>query len=182
MLNVPNTITMLRFVLVPFIAQQLLAGAYDVACVLFIITAISDWADGEIARRWNLRTRFGAIADPLADKLTMLTVTLILTFQHLLPWWLTAAVIARDVMIVVGALAFHYLIGHVEMAPSRISKWNTALAFVLLLLVLAIQAKFLPYGLWLGGMFVAMFMTTLISGAQYVYEWGHKAHQFRRVI
>ncbi len=179
MVNVPNAITMLRFVLLPFIAQQLLAGAYGVACGLFIITAISDWADGVIARRWNQRTRFGAIADPLADKLTMLTVTLILTCQHHLPWWLTAAVISRDVVIVTGALAFHFLIGHVEMDPSRISKWNTALAFVLLVAVQAIEAGWIPGGIWREGLIVLMLTTTLLSGGQYVYEWAHKARQAR---
>lgn len=146
MLNVPNIITLLRIVLIPFIALLLVEGSYGLACVLFIVSTLSDWADGIIARHWNQRTRFGAIADPLADKLTMLTVTLILTFQHLLPWWLTLAIILRDMLIVIGALAFHFLIGHVEMAPTRISKFNAGLAFILLVSVLAIEAGFILGG------------------------------------
>ena len=180
MFNIPNTLTLLRIALVPFIALRLLEGAYGTACVLFIISALSDWADGMIARHWNQRTRFGAIADPLADKLTMLTVTLLLTFQHALPWWFTLAVILRDVLIVAGALAFHFLIGELMMAPSRISKLNTALAFILLVTVLAIEAGFLPDGPWREALLFATLATTVFSGGQYVYDWGRKAIEARK--
>lgn len=179
MLNIPNTLTLLRIILVPFIALRLLEGAYGTACVLFVISALSDWADGMIARHWNQRTRFGAIADPLADKLTMLTVTLLLTFNHALPWWFTLAVIVRDVLIVAGALAFHFLIGRVVMAPSRISKLNTALAFVLLVTVLAIEAGYLPDGFWREALLFAVLVTTVVSGGRYIYVWGRKAAEAR---
>jgi cardiolipin synthase len=177
MFNIPNTLTLLRIALVPFIALRLLEGAYGTACVLFIISGLTDWADGMIARHWNQRTRFGAIADPLADKLTMLTVTLLLTVQHMLPWWFTLAVLLRDVLIVAGALAFHFLVGQVVMAPSRISKLNTALAFILLVIVLAIEAGFIPDGPWRAALLYSTFITTVISGGQYVYDWSRKALQ-----
>jgi cardiolipin synthase len=180
MFNIPNTLTLLRIALVPFIALCLLEGAYGKACVLFIISGLTDWADGMIARHWNQRTRFGAIADPLADKLTMLTVTLLLTFQHALPWWFTLAVILRDVLIVAGALAFHFLIGQLTMAPSRISKLNTALAFILLAIVLAIEAGFLPDGPWREALLFATLATTVFSGGRYVYDWGRKAIEARK--
>jgi cardiolipin synthase (CMP-forming) len=182
MFNIPNTLTLLRIALVPFIALRLLEGAYGTACVLFIISGLSDWADGMIARHWNQHTRFGAIADPLADKLTMLTVTLLLTFQHALPWWFTLAVILRDVLIVAGALAFHFLIGQLMMAPSRISKLNTALAFILLVTVLAIEAGFLPDGPWREALLFATLATTVFSGGQYVYDWGRKAIEARKTV
>jgi cardiolipin synthase (CMP-forming) len=174
MINIPNTLTLLRFALVPYIALLLLEGVYATACVLFIIAALSDWADGVIARHWNQRTRFGAIADPLADKLTMLTVTLLLTYLHELPLWFMLAVILRDVLIVAGALAFHFLIGQLVVAPSFISKLNTALAFILLVTVLAIQAGFLPDGPWREALLYSTFITTVFSGAGYVYVWGRK--------
>lgn len=182
MFNIPNTLTLLRIALVPFIALRLLEGAYGTACVLFIISGLTDWADGMIARHWNQRTRFGAIADPLADKLTMLTVTLLLTFQHALPWWFTLAVILRDVLIVAGALAFHFLIGELMMAPSRISKLNTALAFILLVTVLAIEAGFLPDGPWREALLFATLATTVFSGGRYVYDWGRKAIEARKTV
>jgi phosphatidylglycerophosphate synthase len=119
---------------------------------LFIASALSDFADGAIARRWNLRTRFGAVADPLADKLTMITVTVLLAVQQALPWWFALAVVVRDALIVGGALAYHVLVGRVEMAPSRVSKLNTALEFLLLIGVLAVGAGHLPGGAWLQGL------------------------------
>jgi cardiolipin synthase len=175
MLNLPNALTLLRFVLVPVIGLQLLHGSHALACVLFLVSALSDWADGVIARRWNQRTRLGAVADPLADKLTMLTVTLLLAFQQALPWWFALAVVLRDVIIVAGALAFHLLIRPVEMAPSHLSKLNTALEFLLLLAVLAIQAGYLPDGPWRTALLAATLGTIVLSGGHYVYVWGHKA-------
>ena len=180
MINVPNGITLLRFALVPVIGLQLLEGEYGVAFGLFIVSALSDLADGMIARHWNQRTRFGAVADPLADKLTMLTVTVLLTLQHGLPWWFALAVVLRDALIVGGALAYHCLIQPVEMAPSRISKLNTALEFTLLLAVLAIRAGYLPDGLWRQALLVTTLMTIIFSGGHYVYVWGRKAAQARR--
>ncbi len=180
MFNVPNAITLLRFALVPALALVLLRGEYGTAFVLFSVSALSDLADGIVARRWNLGTRFGAVADPLADKLTMLTVTGLLTVQHALPWWFALAVVLRDGLIVGGALAYHVWIGPVEMAPSRISKLNTALEFLLLLSVLAIGAGHLPDGRWRQWLLVATLATLAASGGHYLWVWGRKAAQARR--
>jgi cardiolipin synthase len=178
--NIPNAITVLRFALVPVLAWLLLQRKDDVAFVVFVVSAASDLADGQIARRWNLRTRFGAVADPLADKLTMLTVTLLLTAQHALPWWFALAVVLRDLVIVGGAAAYHLLVGHVEMAPSRISKLNTALEFGLLLATLAIRAGHVPGGAWVDALLVATLATIALSGAGYVIVWGRKARRAAR--
>jgi len=175
MLNVPNAITLLRFALVPAIALMLLQSAYATALLLFIVSALSDLADGAIARHWNLRTRFGAVADPLADKLTMVSVTLLLAVQQSLPWWFAVALILRDTLIVGGALAYHLLIGHVEMAPSLISKLNTALEFLLLLSVLAIRAGYLPDGPWLQVLLLTTLASIALSAAHYVLVWSQRA-------
>lgn len=178
--NVPNTITLLRVALILPLAVLLRQGEFGIALALFIVSALSDLADGVIARRWNLRTRFGAIADPVADKLTMLTVTLLLAFDGRLPWWLAAAVVTRDVVIVGGALAYHYLIGTVEMAPSTVSKLNTALEFLLLASVLAIGAGFVAGGTWLTALTLTTFVTIVWSGSHYVLVWGRRASRARR--
>lgn len=180
MINLPNGLTLLRFALVPAIAAQLLQGEYGVACALFIVAGLSDLADGMIARHWNQRTRFGAVADPLADKLTMLTVTVLLTVQHGLPWWFAAAVVLRDALIVAGALAYHLLIGPVEMAPSRISKLNTALEGSLLVAVMAVRAGYVPDGVWLQALLVTTLVTIALSGGHYVLVWSRKATQSQR--
>ena len=180
MINLPNAITLVRFALVPAIALQLQQRRYDVVLVLFLVSALSDLADGMLARALNQRTRFGAVADPLADKLTMLAVTLLLAWQQALPWWFALAIVARDVVIVGGALAYHRWIGPVPMAPSRISKLNTALEFLFLLAVLAIQAGHVDDGAWRDALLAATLATIVASGVQYVTVWSRKAARARR--
>jgi len=175
MFNLPNALTLLRFALVPVIAMQMLGGDFGTACVLFLVSALSDLADGLIARRCNLRTRFGAVADPLADKLTMLTVSLLLAWLQALPWWLAIAVVLRDALIVGGALAYRVLFGPVDMVPSSISKFNTALEFSLLASILAWQAGWLPAGIWLSALQTAALATIIASGTDYVVIWSRKA-------
>jgi cardiolipin synthase len=180
MLNVPNAITLLRFALIPPLVLQMLERDYGTALVLFVVSALSDLADGLVARRWNLRTRFGAIADPLADKVTMLTVTLVLALQDWVPWWFALAVVMRDVVIVSGAIAYHLLIGRVEMAPSGLSKLNTALEFLLLASVLAIGAGRLDGSAWWHLLLLITLVSVVLSGVQYVLVWSRKAAQARR--
>ncbi|NWG76185.1 MAG: CDP-alcohol phosphatidyltransferase family protein [Rubrivivax sp.] len=181
-LNVPNAITLARFALVPVLAWALLGGEQALALALFVVSALSDAADGLIARRWNLRTRFGAVADPLADKLTMLTVGVLLAWQGALPWWFVLAVVLRDAVIVGGALAYHLTVGHVEMAPRPLSKLNTALEFALLLAVLAIGAGLVDDGAWRDGLLAATLATIVASGVDYVLVWSRKATRARRAV
>jgi hypothetical protein len=90
--NPPNLITLLRFVLVPVTAVQIVEGRDAVAFCLLLIALASDAADGFVARRWNMQTAFGgAAADPLADKATLLTVVVLLAWQGALPWWFALA-------------------------------------------------------------------------------------------
>lgn len=178
-LNLPNAITLLRFALVPLIAIELVRHHHGTAFALFIVSALSDLADGVVARRWNLRTRFGAIADPLADKLTMLTVALLLAMQSRLAWWFAAAVVIRDLVIVGGALLYRLRFGSIEIAPSRVSKLNTALEFLLLAGVLAIGAGLVDDGPWRHALLLAAVVTLVWSGAHYVLVWSGKAAQAR---
>jgi cardiolipin synthase (CMP-forming) len=180
MRHVPNLITALRFLLIPVLAMLLVEQRYAVAFTVFILSALSDLADGVIARRWNARTRLGAIADPLADKLTMLTVTVVLAAQMLVPLWLAAAIVIRDIIIVAGAIAFHFIVGHFEMAPSRLSKFNTALEFGVLAALLADAAGIVELTAWLPPLFVLMLVTLLASGGHYVWLWGRRAWQSKQ--
>jgi cardiolipin synthase len=180
MQHLPNALTVLRFLLIPVLVIMLLRQHYETAFALFVVSALSDLADGLLARRWNARTRFGAIADPAADKLTMLAVTLALASQHLLPAWLAVAIVARDLLIVGGAVAYHAVIGRVEMRPSRISKLNTVLEFVTLSAVLADAATILELSALLRPLFVLLLATIVASGAHYVWVWGRRALGARR--
>ena len=88
--QLPNAITVVRGLLIPVIGALLVDQRYTEAFWTLLASALSDLIDGHIARRFNARSRFGAIADPVTDKLTMLTVTLLLATQGLLPLWLAA--------------------------------------------------------------------------------------------
>jgi cardiolipin synthase len=180
MKHLPNAITVLRAALIPLQAWLLLERDYATAFLLFVASGLSDLADGWIARRFDLRTRFGAIADPAADKLTMLTVAVLLAMHDWLPWWFTALVVGRDLVIVSGAAAYHFTIGEVEMAPSWISKLNTALEFVFLAFVLALAAGYLDDGPWYPALLYATAATIVASGASYVLVWSRKAVAARR--
>jgi cardiolipin synthase len=180
MRHLPNLITGLRFVLIPVLVALLVARRYEAAFAVFIVSAISDLADGMIARMWNLRTRLGAIADPLADKLTMLAVALVLAAQALLPVWLAAAIAVRDLVIVVGALAFHLVVGRVDIAPTWLSKFNTVLEFCVLSALLADAAQVIEVTDLLPPLFVLVTATIVGSGIQYVWVWGRKAARARR--
>jgi len=180
LLNLPNALTLLRLALVPVIAALLHRGDYGTVLCLFVVSAMSDFADGQIARRWQLQTRFGALADPLADKLTMFVVTVQLALQQALPWWFAAVLVSRDVLIVVGALAYRLVAGRLEMAPSRISKLNTALQFMLLLGVLAVRAGHAEQGRWIDILLWSTLATIGMSAAHYVLSWGGKAARLRR--
>lgn len=171
----PNTLTVLRLMLAPVIAWLMWQRQDAFALPLLVFAALSDLVDGMLSRRWNQRTRFGALADPLADKATGILVVGVLTVQGSLPLWFATAVVARDAVIVGGAMAYHAKFGHVEIAPSAISKLNTALLFVLLLGILCTRMGLVPDGAWLLALQWAAFGTLLASGLHYVFAWGRNA-------
>ena len=173
--GLPNLITALRLALVLPIAALLWWRADLWALAAFLVAALSDFADGWLARRWRVESRFGAVADPVADKLTMLVTAGVLTVQADLPVLYLAAVALRDLVIVGGATVWHLNFGTVEMAPTRLSKLNTLLHFLLLLGAIAVRAGLLPdLPAWDVLMGVAI-AGTIASGVQYVWIWGHRA-------
>jgi cardiolipin synthase len=174
MMNVPNALTLLRLALIPIVAYALIGHAYAIALPLFLVAALTDLADGYIARRFAQTTRLGAMLDPIADKLNMLVATILLASQRLLPWWLAVAVVGRDVFIVLGALAYRLTIGHLDIAPTMLSKINTVLEFAVLLLVMAAAARWIDASA-LQPAFVLVFATVVASGVQYAWMWGRKA-------
>jgi cardiolipin synthase len=175
MLNVPNVITLVRFALIPVTAWLLWQGAYSIALLVFLTAAVSDFVDGVIARTFNQASAIGATLDPLADKLNMSAATVMLAWQGLLPLWLALAIVLRDVVIVTGALVYRAKLGHVEIAPTMLSKVNTFIEFGVLLTVMANAAAWIDAAPWLPAVFVLVFATVLASGAQYVWIWGWKA-------
>jgi cardiolipin synthase len=178
--NVPNLLTLLRLALVPFMAHFAWSGEYAIALPIFLVAALSDLADGYIARRFKLVSQFGALLDPVADKLNMFVATAVLAWQSRIPLWLAVAIIGRDVVIVGGALAYRVVRGHLDIKPTRLSKLNTAIEFAVLLLVMAAAAGWIDVAAWMLPLFVVTLVTVVASGIQYVSRWGRMAFAGRR--
>jgi cardiolipin synthase len=166
--NLPNLLTLMRLALAPAIAVLIVEGHARAAFAAFVLSAASDLADGFLARRWGAGTRWGAAADPVADKLSMLAVVVPLALAGDAPWWLAAAILARDAMIVGGVLAWRAFIGAIDIAPSRLSKLNTGLEFTTLLALLGAQAGWVGGGAWLQALTAATLATIVLSGLQYL--------------
>jgi cardiolipin synthase len=175
MLGIPNAITLLRLALVPLMGYLLFVGEYGYALGVFFTAAVTDFADGFVARRFDQASALGAALDPVADKLSMFVATVLLYWNGLLPLWLTIAIVVRDVVIVAGALAYRATFGRVEMAPTWLSKVNTFVEFAVLLAVMAGAAAWIDGDGWLPAAFVLAFVLVVSSGLQYVWIWGRKA-------
>lgn len=178
--DIPNLISIARILLVLPLCWLLLDQRYAWALVLYVVAALSDGLDGWLARRYAWRSRLGAILDPMGDKLMQLCAYLVLAGQGLLPWWLAALVLGRDVVIVIGAWLYHRLIGRYEIAAAPLSKLNTVLQMLLPVWLLAHTVYDLPgAGLtpWLIGLVAC---STLISGLNYVLVWGRRAWGARK--
>ena len=173
--NIPNLITLTRILLIPLMAYYLMSEAYRIALPIFLVAALSDLADGCIARRFKIASRLGATLDPVADKLNMLVATVLLAWQALMPIWLAIAIVARDIVIVLGSIAYRMTLGHLEVSPTRLSKLNTFIEFTVLLLVMAVAAGWVDAGTSMPTVFLIVFATVVASGAQYVWLWGRKA-------
>jgi cardiolipin synthase len=179
-MNIPNTITMLRVMLVPLLAWFLLCGNYGAAVWVLLGAGISDALDGFIARRLNQLTYLGSVLDPLADKFLIIVSACVLAWLGLLPWWLTAVILIRDLIIIAGAIVYYLRAGGVEMNPSIPSKVNTLVQTCLVFLVLGNAAGIIRTTGWLPGLFVFALFTTTFSGLHYIVLWGRKGAELYR--
>jgi cardiolipin synthase (CMP-forming) len=173
--HLPNLICLLRLVLIWPILAELHAGQDLIALGLFIVAAASDGLDGYLAKRFNWTSELGKFLDPLADKLLLVVVFVEAAWLTLVPWWLTAAVVARDVMIGLGAVIFRLWIGPLHGRPTVMSKVNTAAQLLYVMLVLLNAALGLPPHEILDACAIIVFATTLISGAHYLVLFTRRA-------
>lgn len=168
-LNIANALTVLRLLLVPVFGVLLLAGDDDGtlwrigAAVTFAFASFTDRIDGQLARRHNLVTTFGAVADPIADKALIGTALVALSVLGELPWWVTALVLARELG--VTGLRF-WVIRHGVIPASRGGKAKTFLQIV------AIGLYVLPLAGWPASarawVMAAAVVVTVVTGADYV--------------
>jgi len=138
------------------------------ALALFVAAAVSDGLDGYLAKRFNWTSELGKVLDPLADKLLLVTVFVESAWLGLTPWWLTAAVVARDVMIGLGALVYRLWFGPLRGRPTVLSKVNTALQLLYVMLVVLNAAYGAPPREILDAAAALVIASTVLSGLHYV--------------
>lgn len=173
--HLPNAICLLRIALVWPIVAAIERGAWSSALTLFVIAAVSDGLDGYLAKRFGWTSDLGRVLDPVADKLLLVAVFLACTWQGLVPAWLAAAAIARDVMIGAGSLVFRMWFGPLQGHPTALSKVNTALQIIVIVGAMS-QATFAwPLAEPLFVLAGLTLMTTLCSGADYLTRFWRRA-------
>jgi len=173
---IPNIITIMRLLLVAPFLMYLLQGQYRYAFFIFIVAGISDGVDGFLARRFQWSSQLGRFIDPLADKSLMITAFIALTYLGEISLWLCSVVVIRDITIMVGVGIVYLVLGEVEFQPTLVSKLNTLLQIVYIVLLLlqmsyrplmADPTPFLAY---------CILITTVVSLFNYMYAWTKKAY------
>jgi cardiolipin synthase len=173
--DLPNIITFIRFLLLPPVVLLLLNNRHDAALLVFAVAGFSDALDGYLAKRYHWTSRLGALLDPLADKLMLVSAFVTLAWLGLIPVWLVGLIILRDVVIVTGAIVYNMRIEKLEAAPSVVSKINTFAQILLVLAVMFSQVfRQLP-SFWMDALIYSVLFTTLWSGFDYVWTWGRRA-------
>jgi len=180
--NLPNLISLGRLLLVPLAIWLILGGRYGVAFWVFVAAGVSDALDGFIAKRFDRRTRLGALLDPVADKALLVSVYVTLGLAHQLWTSLVILVVFRDVMIVGGFLLIQAIAAPKHYDPLYISKINTGLQIALVAFVLA------RLGLRTGSSMVdvllslAVVATTVLSGLSYFVRWARILARSEQVL
>lgn len=175
---IPNAISFGRIVLTIPIAWLLISQEYETALLLVFIAGVSDGLDGFIAKRCGWTSRLGGIIDPVADKILLISSYAILGYQEHILWWVVTIVLLRDLGILTTGTYYHFRIRSMDAKPSIISKINTVLQISLALFTLIAVADWFDFPeKFIFGLSVAVFVSTLLSGIDYCWNWGKKAIQ-----
>jgi cardiolipin synthase len=178
--QLPNVISSVRIILVVPIAIALAHHRPLATLWLFAVAAASDAIDGFLAKHFGWQSELGGILDPIADKLMLATVFVMLAVLGSVPVWLSAAVIARDCIIVLGAVSYRLLLGPVPARPSMVSKLNTLCQVAFILSVIGGQQ--LPWtSAWAVPLGALVLVTVTVSGIDYVLVYGRQAAEQARL-
>jgi cardiolipin synthase len=167
----PNAISISRIALILPILWLFVEGQFGWALGLFLGAGLSDGIDGYLAKKYHWDTRLGAFLDPAGDKLLIAWSYGTLAYLGHIPVWLAFIVIFRDVVIVAGSFMYHYLVRRLEGEPTRISKLNTVLEFVFLVLVIWKAGYGWPDDVTITIIGAAVLVTVVLSGFDYVSNW-----------
>jgi len=175
MRHLPNIICVVRILLIWPTVDALYGGNYWQALALVAVCAISDGLDGWLAKRFNWTSHLGRILDPLADKLLLVSLFLTATWMNLVPWWLTAVVVGRDVMIGGGAVIYRFWFGPLHGRPTIVSKINTGMQLAVVLAAILGAATGLPTPEMVVALSILTLLTTIVSGADYLAMFTRRA-------
>jgi cardiolipin synthase len=167
-MGLPNWLTILRILLIPVFVTLLVYRRAGLALLVFCLASLTDMLDGYIARSQHRQTRLGAFLDPMADKLLLTSGFVTLTWLKVIPFWITAVVVSRDVVLSIGVLVIHVAGGTVHPAPTRIGKMSTVFQMLTVLAAMAaVYFQLLPaFVTTLLAWVTAAF--TITSGLQYI--------------
>jgi len=167
--TLPNVITLIRIIIIPIFVTALIYKRYHYALILFIICAVSDMLDGLLARITNQKTQLGALLDPIADKLLLITSFILFSLYGWIPKWLTVTVISRDMIVTLGWILLYLIHNMTHVKPTFTGK--TAIASQLLLIaytLLSITVMGIPPSKnWMAWTVATL---TIISGLHYIYR------------
>ncbi|MGC2415587.1 MAG: CDP-alcohol phosphatidyltransferase family protein [Stellaceae bacterium] len=170
-LNLPNLITLARLLSVPLTIWLIFNLQYGAAFWVFFGAGVSDALDGFIAKRFDRRTRLGALLDPAADKAMLAGVYVSLGLTGHLPAWLVGLVVLRDFLIVLGFFLIHATAASKQLGPLYISKVNTLMQIALVWFVLARLGLAIQTGPASRLLIAAVAVTTVLSGLVYLVRW-----------
>ena len=178
-LTVPNLLTVFRMVLIPVFVSLLFYHRFLWALAVFVLAGLTDGLDGLLARRFGQQSQLGTVLDPIADKLMLVTAFIVLSMRsifpqplpsHLpVPFWVTVAVISRDVFIIVGAAAINMTTGFRGFRPSWLGKVNTTVQIGGIAAIMFAPSVPRYTGYYLPSVYAAVFTMAILSGLHYIF-------------
>jgi cardiolipin synthase len=183
-------LTVFRMVLIPVFVTLIFYRRFSLALAVFVLAGLTDGLDGLLARRFDQQSQLGTILDPVADKLMLVTAFVVLSLRavfpqpvpsHLpIPFWVTVAVISRDVFIIVGAAAINIMTGFRGFRPSLLGKVSTTVQIIGIAAVML--AASYPYGTgyYLPTVYAVVFALAVLSGLHYIFFVSRLMNEDRR--
>lgn len=184
--TLPNLLTVIRMALIPVFVIFLYYQRFWLALAVFVTAGVTDGLDGMLARRFDQKSQLGTILDPIADKLLLVTAFVTLSMPSIInhaalptphgnlhlpvPFWVTTAVISRDIFIIVGAAAINIVTGFRNFRPSLLGKINTAVQIVAIVIILLATRLPILRGYVLPTVYATVFVLAVLSGGHYVFH------------
>jgi cardiolipin synthase (CMP-forming) len=176
-MTIPNLITIFRLILVPIVIVMILQEEWAWALALFAIAGVSDGLDGYIARQLDMRSEFGAVIDPLADKVLLDSIYITLAIVEVIPSWLAVVVVSRDIMIVMALMVSWMMAQPMTVKPLFVGKVNTALQIAFAAFVLGGLAFALDLGMLVDLFTILIVLLTIMTAGLYLVRWlKHMTH------